>query len=347
MKKIVTITLSLALLLSLCACSKTDTDAISMDQVGATIDFTPNTDFVTPTIETVTTSDTNDIELDLELVSPTIDSVTSSEVSDSEQNSGMNFSPFLSWEAPKIDAVTVGDTPTIELDLKSASEFDFSIEPVEVSTNVITFEFADYQYEIDVESFDVNQFAEDSAGNFSEEAKLELVSIDIQDIVTLAETRANLLSDLSHAFKSAGLAVTVNEELGEIMLDSTVLFAVDKSTISAEGKDFLQKFLAVYTTVVFNPKYEGFVSDVLVEGHTDSSGNYNYNLTLSQDRAESVLAFCLSEESGIDSTYIAALEETLEAVGYSCDKLIYDANGNEDKAASRRVSFRFLIALPN
>lgn len=232
--------------------------------------------------------------------------------------------------------------PDIEL---PTFDFDFTIEPFQVTSDVVSFEFADYDYSIDANTFDVEQFTAESSENLSDEVKAELAEMDVQQVVTIAETRANLLADLSHAFKTADLPIVVNAERGEIMLDSSVLFEADKAELSAEGKVFLQKFLTIYTTVVYNPKYEGFLSQVLVEGHTDSDGDYDYNLALSQDRADNVRAFCLSKESGVEA-YAAELERSLEAIGYSYDRLIYDTNGNEDKAASRRVSFRFLIALP-
>lgn len=159
----------------------------------------------------------------------------------------------------------------------------------------------------------------------------------------IVEKKANLLKDLSDAFQEAGLNVTVDQTTGEIALDSAVLFGVDQSVISEEGKVFLREFLDVYTGVVFGDEYTDFVSKIMVEGHTDTSGAYDYNLALSQARADSVMAFCLSEESGVNASHLEALASTLEAVGYSFDKPIYNENGEVDMDASRRVSFRFII----
>ena len=240
----------------------------------------------------------------------------------------------------------IGEVPTNVMDFDPPSyEYDFTIEPVTVSSHGISFEFADYQFSFDESTFDAKKFTDKSSKNFSDKDKAALSKMQAKEVMAIAETRANLLGDLSHAFRTSGLDVTVDEENGEIMLDSSVLFEVDKSDISPEGQEFLRKFVTVYTTVVFHEKYEGFVSRILVEGHTDSNGGYDYNLTLSQERADSVKEFCLSEESGADA-YIGELEGTLEAVGHSYDQLIYDESGKEDSAASRRVSFRFLISLP-
>jgi len=183
-------------------------------------------------------------------------------------------------------------------------------------------------------------------GGLSMEDAQKLENISAEKLEQIVQKRADLLTDLAAAFRNAGIAVTIDEESGEITMDASVLFPVDGYEVSEEGKALLQQFMTIYTGVVFDEKYAGFVSKIMVEGHTDSDGDYDYNLTLSQNRADSVKAFCLSSECGVDA-YSAQLTEMLQAIGYSSDKLIRDANGNEDKAASRRVAFRFVINLDN
>lgn len=165
------------------------------------------------------------------------------------------------------------------------------------------------------------------------------------ELKKIEETKANLLTDLAAALDKAGVKATVNKVTGEISLDSTVLFGVDESAVSADGKEFLKKFLGVYTSTVFNDKYKDFVSKIIVEGHTDTSAGYDYNLKLSKDRAEAVKNFCLSSESGVDAAYTSALSSSLEAIGYSYDRPVYGDDGKVDMAASRRVSFRFTVNL--
>lgn len=174
-------------------------------------------------------------------------------------------------------------------------------------------------------------------------SKLEKMSESKLEEIT--EKRADLLTDLAAAYKAAGLNVKINENTGEIALDSTVLFDVNESKVSAKGKEFLKTFVDIYTSVVFDEKYVGFVSKIMIEGHTDTTGTYEWNLQLSQDRADSVRDFCVSQECGLDAGYTDALVASAIAVGYSCDNPVYDANGNVDMDASRRVTFRFLINL--
>ncbi len=189
-----------------------------------------------------------------------------------------------------------------------------------------------------------DRFGNQIGGNITAEDYEKLGNMNEDTLQQIIEKQANLLADLSAAFNDAGLAVTINEETGEIAMDAAVLFAVGDATVSDAGKDLLKRFMSVYCSVVFDEKYTDFVSAIMVEGHTDSDGDYDANLTLSQNRADSVKAFCLSPDCGVD-TYTAQLSEMLTAVGYSYEQPVLDENGNEDKEASRRVCFRFLINL--
>ena len=173
----------------------------------------------------------------------------------------------------------------------------------------------------------------------------QLEDMTENQLETIMEKKENLLQDLADAYKTAGLNVTINEATGEIALDSTILFAVNESQISDAGKEFLQKFISVYTGVVFSDKYQNFISQIMVEGHTDTSGSYELNQALSQARADSVKDYCLSAECGVDAAHLQTLTDTLQAIGYSYDRPVYDANGQVDMDASRRVSFRFIINL--
>lgn len=173
--------------------------------------------------------------------------------------------------------------------------------------------------------------------------KLDTLS-DFQ-LEELVEKKANLLEDLAAAYEAAGLNVTINKQTGEIAMDSTVLFGTDESQISDEGKIFLKRFMQVYTSVVFSDEYTDFLSKIMVEGHTDTRGEYDMNLELSQARADSVREYCMSADCGVDGAYANTLNGMLQAVGYSYDKPVYDANGEVDMDASRRVSFRFIINL--
>ena len=166
-----------------------------------------------------------------------------------------------------------------------------------------------------------------------------------EEIAELNEKKENLLSDLAAAFESKGIKVAVNEKTGEIAMDTSVLFGGDSAELSADGKKFLNKFIDVYTSIVYSEKYEGFVAKTMVEGHTApvAGSTYESGLPLSEERAKVVKDYCVSDKTGIDSKFKAKLKSELEDIGYSNTMPVSDKKGNIDMEASRRVSFRFII----
>lgn len=67
-----------------------------------------------------------------------------------------------------------------------------------------------------------------------------------------------------------------------------------------------------------------------IEGHTDSRGGYDYNVDLSQRRAQSVVSYLVSQ--GIDTS-------RLSARGYGPDRPIASNDTREGLAMNRRIEF--------
>ncbi len=159
--------------------------------------------------------------------------------------------------------------------------------------------------------------------------------------------KKSLIEELMKAFEAEGISVEYNDETGEMMLDSKILFAVDKYDLSTEGKDYLKKFIKAYSSVILKDDYEGFVSEIMVEGHTDSTGERSHNEELSKKRAEEVMKYCLSSEVGMDSAAQTEMGKLMKSVGYADDYPILDISGKENAEKSRRVSFKFTIDADN
>ncbi len=253
------------------------------------------------------------------------------------------------------------DIPTISIDAiepvtKNGMDIDLNLDIPKIEIDPVTVAPRDENFfkdllsgwdiKLDIKSFNPEFFVADSKENFSLEDQTMIENMDKEQLIEIAEAKANLLHDLADAFEESGLSVQIDETTGTIDLDSSVLFDTDSYAISESGKKLLNDFINIYTQVVFHEKYDGFVSKIIIEGHTDTSGDYEHNKTLSQQRADAVLRYLVSPESGISQDYCDALMNTVSAEGYSWDKPIYDAGGNVDMDASRRVSFRFLISIP-
>lgn len=182
------------------------------------------------------------------------------------------------------------------------------------------------------------------SGYLSADQTERLDNISDSKLEAIVEKKEDLMADLVKAFEDADISVTVDEESGELAMDASVLFGGDSAVLTDEGKAFLNKFVSAYTAIVFSEKYDGFVAKTMIEGHTapTSASTYETGLPLSVERANTVKDYCLSAETGVDTTRLA---ESLEAIGLSNSKPILDADGNVDMPASRRVSFRFIINL--
>ncbi|MBW2261441.1 MAG: OmpA family protein [Deltaproteobacteria bacterium] len=70
--------------------------------------------------------------------------------------------------------------------------------------------------------------------------------------------------------------------------------------------------------------------NIEVQGHTDDTGAHDHNMKLSQERAESVVAYLV--ENGVDA-------KRLTARGYGPDEPIADNSTKKGKKENRRVEF--------
>ena len=175
--------------------------------------------------------------------------------------------------------------------------------------------------------------------------KLEaLMSEQQQKLDDIIGVRTELVEALSREFDDSDLKVSVDEKTGAITFDASILFDYNKPVLKASGKDFLAEFLPRYVDVLLSPKYRDHISEILIEGHTDTEGDYLFNLELSQKRALSVAEYCLGDDSGILSDrQLEELRDVVSATGRSYSNPVYDEHGEVDMEASRRVEFLFQL----
>ena len=181
----------------------------------------------------------------------------------------------------------------------------------------------------------------DEAAAKLEEQQLALAS-QAERIDDLIGIRTTMIRELSSSLTAANMKATVDPNTGDIVLDSSVFFETGKSTIKEEGQELLNRFIPVYLNVLLQDKYSNYLGEIIIEGHTDSTGTYENNLKLSQDRALQVALYCLNMPS-LTRDQKLKLQEILTAKGRSYSDLVYTADGKEDPDASRRVEFKFSL----
>ena len=118
------------------------------------------------------------------------------------------------------------------------------------------------------------------------------------------------------------------ERVGEgikITFDSGLLFAVDKSDLQYEARQNLANLAVILQ------KYPD--TDILIEGHTDSSGPDDYNMNLSRNRANSVANSLAGQ--GVDATLFTIM-------AYGETQPIADNSTTEGKRLNRRVELAIM-----
>lgn len=111
----------------------------------------------------------------------------------------------------------------------------------------------------------------------------------------------------------------------EVKIKPTIYFEFDKSELTKEGKDKLDK---VIETLSESKEYS-----VVVEGHTCNIGTDKYNMELSERRAESVVKYMLSK--GINNAYVGSNY-------YGESQPAYPNNSVKNRELNRRVEFEEL-----
>ncbi len=169
----------------------------------------------------------------------------------------------------------------------------------------------------------------------------ELSSYQVQ-IADLLGVRTRIVEDLSNALSAANISAAVDKNTGDIVLDSSLMFETNSAQIRSEGLSQLNRLIPVYLGVLLRDEYRDYVAEIMIEGHTDSTGSYERNLELSQERALNVAKYCMNL-STLTSAQKSQLKQVVTAQGRADSNLVYDQNGYEDQQRSRRVEIKFRL----
>jgi outer membrane protein OmpA-like peptidoglycan-associated protein len=143
----------------------------------------------------------------------------------------------------------------------------------------------------------------------------EQLSIEQQARIDAELIAANALADL------AKLAAVKEEERGLVItLSGSVLFATNESTLLPVAQDRLNK--VADALLVTKEKH------LIIEGFTDSQGSSDYNIALSQRRADTVRSYLISRGYPSDLIHTQGIGE---------ERPVADNNSAEGRANNRRV----------
>lgn len=153
-------------------------------------------------------------------------------------------------------------------------------------------------------------------------------------IRNLTGMKVKLIADIRQYL---GEKVRIDEN-GALTLSSSVLFDKGSWALKDEVKTELKTSLQSYFNALLNSdEIRENLDQIIIEGHTDSDGDYLYNLALSQNRAFAVMDFINSWNKD------ERLKNYLIASGKSFMKPVL-RDGVEDKDASRRIEIKFTLS---
>ena len=80
----------------------------------------------------------------------------------------------------------------------------------------------------------------------------------------------------------------IGSQTGALTLNASVMFDYDQAELTDSGKRTLSMVLPTYCKVLLNDSYKKYLGEIIIDGYTDTDGDYSYNLELSQKRSLAV-----------------------------------------------------------
>lgn len=174
--------------------------------------------------------------------------------------------------------------------------------------------------------------------------KTTLLSVQQQKIDNIIGVKAEVVESLKEEFKNNNVNVDIDSQTGALILDANVMFDYDEAELTEEGEQALRSVLPIYCKVLLQENYKPYLAEIIIDGYTDTDGDYAYNLELSQRRSLAVAQYLLDIQwEFLSDKETLDLQDYLTVNGHSMANPILDANGNVDKDASRRVEVKFRL----
>lgn len=185
------------------------------------------------------------------------------------------------------------------------------------------------------------QLAEQKSALDEQTAKVKEKQEQLDKIIGV---KADVIEALRNEFTSHNINVDIDAQTGALLLDANVMFDRNDSTLLPDGESVLSEVLPIYCQVLLGEEYRDNVSEIIIDGYTDTDGEYEYNLELSQKRSLGVAQYLLSIAGQfLNSSEIGLLQEKLTVNGHSMSNPILNDDGSVNKDASRRVEVKFRL----
>lgn len=173
-----------------------------------------------------------------------------------------------------------------------------------------------------------------------------------QNKINEKETQFEVIEKIVLALSKNNIKVDVDKFSGTIKISDLELFELNSWELSEKGKDYMSKFVPVYlNTIMTDKKVKENISQIIIEGHTDSQNfagaktpqeQYYRNMDLSLKRASSVAQYIVFAQYDGKSDYESELFKLISVEGKGSSVPII-VDGKEDFSKSRRVELKIMF----
>lgn len=181
----------------------------------------------------------------------------------------------------------------------------------------------------------------------------------VQNLIGADETRKDILESIGRSLKAQGVAVVIDTDNGILRLPESILFDINKSFPTPAGSQALEKLAFSISQVL--PCYAYFpgmerpincpssthsIESIFVEGHTDSSGDAEFNWRLSMDRALHTYQDLIRYQQNLQSVQNRDGHPVISIAGYGKQRPAFPNDTPEHKSQNRRIDLRFIMSPP-
>ena len=171
-----------------------------------------------------------------------------------------------------------------------------------------------------------------------------------QSKIQQQSAQSDVAKKLIANMKEQKINAQIDNLTGQVKISDLELFELNSYKLSPSGKKFLDKFIPIYINTIFSsPKLSDKISNVVIQGHTDSQtfaglaskeDQFSKNMELSLKRANAVAEYLFKTD--YDKTFSDKLTKNLVVEGKSFTEPVI-IKGKEDYNKSRRVELKLIL----
>lgn len=170
-----------------------------------------------------------------------------------------------------------------------------------------------------------------------EKRLLEMEKKDRESVKRIRDEEiAGLLEELENKARAAQLDVDVNQYNQTISFGEKARFAHDSTYLSEEARTQLREFLPLLMEVRNTDTGKRWLKRIHIEGYTDETGTYLYNVNLSLRRAQAVVCALLAGQ--MSDELVRQFRELLIIDGATVTSI--KASREESRRVEVRLEFR-------